>query len=142
MSILETAIGAFLVLLPFVTSAIARSKGRSPLAWVLLSLVLTPFGSFLLLLILPGQDRGTADPNRRGGVLGTLPGAFISIALGDQAEAARNAKLDDRLGSEARDARVDQLIAQRLQALQAPPALINAPTAVTFSIKPTFGKRR
>lgn len=142
MSILETAIGAFLVLLPFAISAVARSKGRSPLTWGLLSLVLTPFGSLTLLLMLPEPDRGAAgEPNKRCAVLGALPGTFAKIAFGDRVEMARHAELDDKLASEARDARADQLIAVRLSALKAAPALNTAPTGMTAGIKPTFGKR-
>lgn len=143
MKTLATVIGAFLVLLPFVISAVARSKGRSPLAWGLLSVVLTPFGSLILLLMLPEPDRGTADgANKRSAAPGTLPGAFAKIAFGDRAEAARHAELDDKLAAEARDARVDQLIAERLSALKAAPALNTVPTGMTAAIKPTFGKRR
>jgi hypothetical protein len=143
MSTLETVVGAFLVLLPLVISAIARSKGRSPLTWGLLSLVLTPFGSLTLLLMLPEQDRGTADePNSRSAVLGMLPGTFAKIAFGDRVGAARHAELDDQLSTEARDARIDQLIAERLDALKAAPALSTAPTGATAGIRPTFGKRR
>jgi hypothetical protein len=143
MSTLETVIGALLVLLPFVISAIARRKGRSPFIWGSLSLVLTPFGSLILLLMLPEPDRGAAgEANRRSTTLGTLPGTFARIALGDQAEAARHAELDDKLATEARDARVDQLIAERLNALKAAPGLNTVPTGVAAAIKPTFGKRR
>jgi len=142
MSTLETVIGAFLVLLPFVISAIARSKGRSPFIWGLLSLVLTPLGSLTLLLMLPEPDRGVAgEPNRRSAALGTLPGTFAKIAFGDRVEAARHAELDDKLATEARDARVDQLIAERLHALKAAPAPNTAPIGMTAGIKPTFGKR-
>lgn len=142
MSILETVIGAFLVLLPFVISAIARSKGRSPLAWGLLSVMLTPFGSLTLLLMLPERDRGAAGEPDGGSVLGTLPGTFAKIAFGDRPAAARHAELDDQLVTEVRDARVDQLIAERLQALKAAPALNSAPTGATAATRPTFGKRR
>lgn len=142
MSILETVIGALLVLLPFVISAIARRKGRSPLAWGLLSVMLTPFGSLTLLLMLPERDRGTAgEPNGRS-MLGTLPGTFARIAFGDREEAARHAELDDKLATEARDARVDHLIAERLHALKAAPALTPAPSGATAGTRPTFGKRR
>jgi len=143
MSILETVIGAFLVLLPFVTSAVARSKGRSPLIWGLLSVVLTPFGSLLLLLMLPEPDNAAAgEPNSGSATLAMLPGTFAKIALGDRAEAARHAELDDRLAAEARDARVDQLIAERLHALKTAPTLNAAATGVASAARPTFGKRR
>jgi hypothetical protein len=143
MSILETVIGAFLVLLPFVTSAVARSKGRSPLIWGLLSVVLTPFGSLILLLMLPEPDHSTAgEPNSGSAMLGMLPGTFAKIAFGDRAEAARHEDLDDRLATEARDARVDRLIAERLHALTAAPTLNTEPTGVASAARPTFGKRR
>lgn len=143
MSILETAIGAFLVLLPFVISAVARSKGRSPLTWGLLSLLLTPFGSLTLLLMLPEPDPDAAgEANRRSTTLGTLPGTFARVALGDRTEAARHAELDDKLAAEARDARVDRLIAERLHALKAAPAPNAAPARMTAAIRPSFGKRR
>jgi hypothetical protein len=143
MSILETVIGAFLVLLPFVTSAVARSKGRSPLIWGLLSVILTPFGSLILLLMLPEPDNAAAgQPNSGSAMLGMLPGTFARIAFGDRAQAVRHAELDDRLATEARDARVDQLIAERLHALKAAPTLNTAPSGVAAADRPTFGKRR
>jgi hypothetical protein len=143
MSVLETVIGACLVLLPFVTSAVARSKGRSPLVWGLLSVVLTPFGGLALLLVLPERDNAMAgQPNSRSAMLGMLPGTFAKIAFGDQAEAARHAELDDKFAAEARDARVDQLIAERLDALKTATTLNTAPTGVAAAARPTFGKRR
>jgi hypothetical protein len=133
MSTLATVIGLFLALLPFAISYVARSKGRSALAWGLLSVVLTPFGSLVLLLILPEQDQGAPGRGRTG--LVALPGSFAKLAFGDRAEPS---ELDERLTAEARDARVDQLIAERLNALKTAPALNTAPTGA----RPTFGKRR
>jgi hypothetical protein len=143
MGILETLIGLFLALLPFVIGTVARSRGRSPFTWGFLSVVLTPFGALTLLLILPEQDRGAADGS--GGVvakLTMLPGAFGKIAFGDQAEVARHAGLDEKLAAETREARVDQLIAERLTALRAAPVLNTVPTSATATVRPTFGKRR
>jgi hypothetical protein len=143
MSMLETVIGAVFVLLPFVTSAVARSKRRSPLIWGLLSLVLTPFGSLILLLMLPEGDRGTAStPNSGSTALVMLPGTFAKIAFGDGAEAARQAELDDELAAESRDARVDRLIAERLNALKAVPEMNAVPTGAPSGARPVFGKRR
>ena len=140
MSTLATVIGLFLALLPFAISYVARSKGRSALAWGLLSVVLTPFGSLILLLILPEQDQGAAGESGRGSVrLAALPGTFAKLALGDQAEPS---ELDERLAAEARDARVDQLIAERLKALKTAPALNPAPTSASAGARLTFGKRR
>ena len=140
MSNLATVIGLFLALLPFAISYVARSKGRSALAWGLLSVVLTPFGSLILLLILPEQDQGAAGESaRRSTKLATLPGTFAKLAFGDQAEPS---ELDERLAAEARDARVDQLIAERLNALKAAPALNTAPTGAVAGARQTFGKRR
>ncbi len=140
MSALATVIGSFPVVLPFVIGYVARSKGRSALAWSLLSLVLTPFGSLILLLMLPERDRGLTDePSSWSAKLGTLSGTFAKIAFSDQAGAS---ELDETLAAEARDARVDRLIAERLNALKATPALNTAPTGATTSARPTFGKRR
>ena len=140
MNTLATVIGLFVVVQPFLIRAVARSKGRSALTWGLLSVVLTPFGSLLLLLILPEQDQGAAGESGRGStMLAAVPGSFAKIAFGDQAEPS---ELDQRLAAEARDARVDQLIAERLNALKTAPALNTAPTGATASARPTFGKRR
>jgi hypothetical protein len=139
MSTLATVIGLALALLPFVIGYVARSKGRSALTWSLLSVVLTPFGSLILLLTLPERDGGVAEG---GNSLGMLSGSFTKIALGDRTEAARHAELDEKLAAEARDARVDQLIAERLKALKAPPALNAAPTGMAAATRSTFGKRR
>jgi hypothetical protein len=139
MSALATVIGSFLVVLPFVNGYVARSKGRSALAWSLLSLVLTPFGSLILLLMLPERDLGLTDePSSWSAKPGTLSVSFARIAFGDQAGAS---ELDQNLAAEARDARVDQLIAERLNALKATPALNTAPTGATTNARPTFGKR-
>jgi hypothetical protein len=143
MRILEILIGSFLALLPLVIGVVARSKGRSSLVWGLLSVVLTPFGSLTLLLMLPEPDPGAArEPDSRSAKSGTLPGAFARIAFGDRAAAARHAELDEKLATETRDARVDRLIAERLSALNAAPALDTAPTSATAGARPTFGKRR
>lgn len=75
-------------------------------------------------------------------MLGMLPGTFAKIAFGDRAEAARHVELDDRLATEARDARVDRLIAERLHSLKAAPTLNAEPTGVAAAVRPTFGKRR
>jgi hypothetical protein len=140
MSTLATIIGLFLALLPFAISYVARSKGRSALAWGLLSLVLTPFGSLILLLILPEQDQGAVGESGRGSTkLAALPGTFAKLAFGDGAEPS---ELDQKLAAEVRDARVDQLIAERLNALKTAPPLNMAPTGATVSARPTFGKRR
>lgn len=143
MSILATVIGLALALLPFVIGYVARSKGRSALTWNLISVVLTPFGSLILLLILPEPDRGTTgEPDGRSPMLGALPGTFAKLAFGDRAEAPRHAELDDKLATEARDARIDQLIAERLHALESAPAPSTAAASVTAGARPTFGKRR
>jgi hypothetical protein len=143
MGVLATVIGLFLALLPIVIGAVARSKGRSAFTWGLLSLILTPFGSLTLLLILPEQDRNVASEAGSGiAKLGTLSGAFAKIALGDGAEAARHAELDQKFAAEARGARVDQLIAEQLDALKAAQTPNSAPTGMTGSSRPSFGKRR
>jgi hypothetical protein len=133
MSTLATVIGLFLMVQPFLIRAVARSKGRSALAWGLLSVVLTPFGSLLLLLIMPERDR--AVTNSSPGMSAT----FARLALGDHAESS---ELDKDLAAETRDARVDQLIAERLNALKTAPALSTAPAGPTANVRPTFGKRR
>ncbi len=143
MGILETLIGLFLAALPFVIGAVARSKGRSSLTWGFLSIVLTPLGALILLLMLPEQDRGVAVGF--GGVVARtamLPGTFARVALGDRAEAGRHAELDEKLAAETRDARADQLIAERLKALKAAPVASTIPTSAIAGVGPTFGKRR
>lgn len=145
MSILATVIGLALALLPLVIGYVARSKGRSALTWSLLSLVLTPFGSLILLLMLPERDLGTSGELGGGSPkLGTLSASFTDIVFGDGAEEARHAELDQELAAEARVARVDQLIAERLNALRASPEPSMAPIGVTAAgaARPTFGKRR
>ncbi len=143
MSILATVIGLALALLPLVIGHVARSKGRSALTWSLLSLVLTPFGSLILLLMLPERDLGMSGELGGGSAkLGMLSGSFTNIVLGDGAEEARHAELDQELAAEARVARVDQLIAERLNALKAAPEPSTAPIGVTAGARPTFGKRR
>src|ERR1700748_1837964 len=138
MSALATVIGSFLAVLPLVNGYVARSKGRSHLGSSLVSLVLTPFGSLILLLMLP--DRGLTDQPSGWSVRpSTLPGSFARIAFGDQAGAS---ELGENLAGGGRDARVDQLIAERLNALKAAPALNTVPTGATTSARPAFGKRR
>src|ERR1700748_2738236 len=112
MSNLATVIGLFLALLPFAIGYVARSKGRSALAWGVLSIVLTPFGSLILLLMLPERDRAIAGASGIGRAkLDMLSDAFAKVGFGDGPKAAQPDDQDPQLSAEARMARVDQLIA-------------------------------
>jgi hypothetical protein len=139
MSILAAVIGFALALLPLVIGYVARSKGRSALAWGLLSIVLTPFGSLAVLLMLPERDGSASEAGIGRAKLDMLSDVLAKIGFGSEPKTTQLAEQDP---AEARMARVDQLIAERLNAIKATPTPGSAPAGVAAGLRPTFGKRR
>lgn len=125
------------LLFPVLVGALARSRGKSFVRWFVLSVGITPIGGLIVLLILMTRERGAPD-----GWWNKLKNSSEK-RVQRKAEAARMAELDDQLGAEARDERVERLIAERMR------ELANAPVPGMASFGPSpaagppvFGKRR
>jgi hypothetical protein len=133
----------FLLLLPVLIGAMARSKGRSFIVWFFLSFIITPIGGLILLLILPTRDRGPMSKltNVLDSSSAKLSKKADGIKTQRKADAARIAELDAKIEAEARNGRVERLIAERLcEVSNGPAPSLAGPSAVSDG-PPVFGKR-
>ncbi|SDT44141.1 hypothetical protein [Bradyrhizobium canariense] len=128
-------IALLFLLFPVLVGALARSRGRSFVRWFILSVGITPIGGLILLLILMTRERRSiADKLNKNG---------SGITGQRKAEAARGTELDEQLRAEARDKRVERLIAERMRELaNAPVPSMASPSPSSTAGPPVFGKRR